>query len=237
VAPRLALRPRRAARRAAERRAAALAAGAVVAATGFGALAAASRRRATAPVDEEVRRRAAEAGSGPVARHVLAAPLPLGKWHAYLPLAVGAAAYVLRARGGRGHSAAGARAVVLAGLLPTALGPAFDRWLPQPPAPPGHPSPRDPVFPSGHTLGPGSVALAAAYVLAREGLLHAGIGVPAAFAMPLVTAGGKLTGQKHWASDVVGGYLGALAVAGACLAAYERAAAGPARPRRRPRPR
>jgi hypothetical protein len=51
-------------------------------------------------------------------------------------------------------------------------------------------------------------------VLAREGLLHAGIGVPAAFALPLVTAGGKLAGQKHWASDVVGGYLGALAVAG-----------------------
>jgi hypothetical protein len=81
------------------------------------------------------------------------------------------------------------------------------------------------VFPSGHTFGPGAVALAAAYVLAREGLAPAGAALPAAFALPLATAGGKLAQQKHWASDVAGGYLVALALAGAAAAAYERARA------------
>jgi hypothetical protein len=81
------------------------------------------------------------------------------------------------------------------------------------------------VFPSGHTFGPGTVALTAAYVLAREGLAPAAAALPTALALPLITAGGKLIEQKHWASDVAGGYLGALALAGAGAAAYERARA------------
>lgn len=39
--------------------------------------------------------------------------------------------------------------------------------------------------------------------------------------VPVVTASGKLLGQKHWASDVLGGYLGGTAVAAAWLSAYE----------------
>jgi hypothetical protein len=115
--------------------------------------------------------------------------------------------------------------VTLAGAMAAALAPAFDRWLPQPPAPPGHADVHAPVFPSGHTFGPGTVALASAYVLAREGIAPMALALPAAFALPLATAGGKLVAQKHWMSDVAGGYLGALAVAGACCAAYERARA------------
>ncbi len=231
--PHLPLRPRRADRQAAKRRAAALGAGATLAATAFGALAAASARRATAPVDEAVRARAAAAGRRGAAGRLLAAPLPLGKWWAYLPAALGVAGYLLRERGRTRRGRAGAGAVALAGAAAAALAPAFDRWLPQPPAPPGHSSRRDPVFPSGHTFGPAAVALTAAYVLAREDLAPAGAALPAALALPLVTAGGKLAQQKHWASDVAGGYLGALAVAGACAAGYERARA---RPRRRGRP-
>lgn len=224
--PSLALRPRRADRRAAARRAAALGAGATVAATAFGALAAASARRATAPVDEPVRARAATTGRSRAVRAVVTAPTHVGKWWAYVPAALGVAAYLLRARGGTARGRAGAGTVALAGAAAAALGPAFDRWLPQPPAPPGHPERRKPVFPSGHTFGPGTVALASAYVLAREGLAPMGLAIPAALALPLVTAGGKLVEQKHWASDVAGGYLGALALAGACCAAYERARAG-----------
>ncbi len=227
--PRPALRPGRAARRAdrrdAARRASLLGAGAAAAAAGFGALAAASARRAPTPVDEAVRERAAAADDGGALGRAAAAPLPLGKWHGYVPAALAVAAYVVRARGASPRALAGAGAVVAAAAAATALGPAFDRWLPQPPAPPGHPSPRDPVFPSGHTMGPGGVALTAAYVLAREGLAPAAVALPAALALPLVTAGGKLVQQKHWASDVAGGYLVALALAGALAAAYERARA------------
>jgi hypothetical protein len=69
------------------------------------------------------------------------------------------------------------------------------------------------------------VALAAAYVLAREGFVPMAAAIPAAVVLPLVTAGGKLVEQKHWASDVAGGYLAALAIAGAACAGYERARA------------
>jgi hypothetical protein len=58
-------------------------------------------------------------------------------------------------------------------------------------------------------------------VLAREGRARGGVAIPAALAVPLVTAGGKLVQQRHWATDVLGGYLGAVAVAAACLTGYE----------------
>jgi hypothetical protein len=94
------LRPRRAARRDAARRAAALGAGAAAAAAGFGVLAAASARRTTAPTDEKVRARAAEAGRRPGLRAALTGPGHVGKWWAYLPAALGASAFLLRRRGG-----------------------------------------------------------------------------------------------------------------------------------------
>jgi drug/metabolite transporter (DMT)-like permease len=230
------LRPRRAPRRrAAERRALALGGTAVAAATGFGVLAAAVAGGATAHADEAIRARvAARRRPAREAAEVVAAP---GKWWAYVPAALGVAAYVLaapEAQGGargalarlagrrrRGPRRAAAGAVTLAGVLAAALGPAFDRWLPQPPAPPGHPSRNKPVFPSGHALGPTAVALAAAYVLSREELARPGVAFPAALASPLASAGAKLVQEKHWGSDVLGGHLAAVAVAAACLAAYE----------------
>jgi membrane-associated phospholipid phosphatase len=58
-------------------------------------------------------------------------------------------------------------------------------------------------------------------VLSREGLARPEIAAPVALMVPVVTASGKLLGQKHWASDVLGGYLGGTAVAAAWLSAYE----------------
>ena len=43
--------------------------------------------------------------------------------------------------------------------------------------------------------------------------------------LPAVTAGARMMQEKHWASDVLGGYLGGFAVAAACVAAYEAASA------------
>ena len=105
-------------------------------------------------------------------------------------------------------------------LLAAALGPVFDRVLPQPPSPKGNKR-RKPVFPSGHAFGPGAVSVTAAYVLVREGFVPLGAAVPLAIAIPVITAGGKLAEEKHWASDVLGGVLGAIALAGTCLALHE----------------
>ncbi len=229
------LRPRRArARSLAPRRVLALGATTTVAAAGLGALAVASSRRLTEPLDEAVREAAATPRRHPV-RQAATAVGSLGKWWAYVPASAGIAAWLLtesmREAARRGprrrprvpdrDAAAGAGAIVLAGVLAAVAGPAFDRWLPQPPAPPGHASRRDPVFPSGHTFGPGTVALAAAYVLARQGRARGGVAYPLAAAVPLLFAGGRLMEERHWASDVAGGYLASLMLAGSALAAFE----------------
>ncbi|HEX8691876.1 MAG TPA: phosphatase PAP2 family protein [Longimicrobium sp.] len=206
-------------------RALALGAVAVGAAAGFALLNAAVVRRHTAAADEEVRRRTASPRGHP-ARRVARAMAPAGKWWTYVPAALAASTCVLAGPGPRGEDAArsrraGAGAVMLAGAVATALNPAFDRWLPQPPTPPGHRKRNKPVFPSGHAFGPGAVSLAAAYVLAREEIARPAATVPVALALPLALAGGRVLEEKHWASDVLGGLLGGLAVAAACLAAYE----------------
>ncbi|NUO64986.1 MAG: phosphatase PAP2 family protein [Gemmatimonadaceae bacterium] len=97
------------------------------------------------------------------------------------------------------------------------------RWLPQPPGPPGRRRKKKAVFPSGHAFGPGAVALTAAWVMGEEGIAPPAVTVPLALAAPLLTAGPRLIEEKHWVSDVLGGYLGAAALAATCLAAYEAA--------------
>lgn len=79
------------------------------------------------------------------------------------------------------------------------------------------------MFPSGHAFGPSAVSLASAYVLAREGFARPAVAFPVALMVPLVSAGGRMIEEKHWASDVLGGYLGGTAVAAACVSAYEAA--------------
>lgn len=217
-------------RRGSGRRALALAGVALAAAASFGLLAAAVARRKTAAADEAVREATAPPPGHPV-REVAAALAPVGKWWTYVPGALGASAYLLAAPGAREEGAlrsrlGGAATLLLAGTAATGINPACDRWLPQPPTPPGK-EPGKPVFPSGHAFGPGTVALTAAYVLAREGVARPAVAFPVALAVPLAMAGGRVLEEKHWASDVLGGYLGAAAVAAACLAAYE--AAGLAR--------
>ena len=216
------------ARREGRRRALALGALSLAAAAGFGVLAAAVARRDTAEVDEAVLEAVAPPEGHPV-RDAAEKLAPVGKWWSYIPMALAASAYVLAAPGltepgARRARAAGVGALLLAGTAATALNPAFDEWLPQPPTPPGHPR-RKPVFPSGHAFGPGTVSLAAAYVASRERVASPGVAIPVALAIPLVSAGGRMVQEKHWASDVAGGLLGGVAVAAAFLAVYEAARA------------
>ena len=55
----------------------------------------------------------------------------------------------------------------------------------------------------------------------RESLVRPAVAFPLALLYPVVSAGGKLIEDRHWASDVLGGSLAAVAVAAASLAAYE----------------
>jgi membrane-associated phospholipid phosphatase len=217
-----------AARRDAGRRALALAAVAAAGAVGFGLLNAAVARRKTAHADHEVLERTAPPEGHPV-RRVAGALSPVGKWWTYIPAAVATSAWIVAAQrdgedGERRSGGIGAGAIVASSVIATGLNHAFDAWLPQPPAPPGRESRTKPVFPSGHAFGPAAVGLTSAYVLAREGIASPFAAVPVAVAVPAVTAGGRMLEEKHWASDVLGGYIGGIALAAACLAAYEAAA-------------
>jgi membrane-associated phospholipid phosphatase len=209
-------------------RALALALTAGAAAAAFGLLAAAVARRDTARADHAARKRTAPRRGNPVRRGAKAIA-PAGKWWTYVPGALAASLYLLKAESqgdeDRRSRRSGAGAVFLTGVVATALNPAFDHWLPQPPTPPGHRKRGKAVFPSGHAFGPAAVSLAAAYVLSRERLARPAVAFPTALAIPAVTAGARMLQEKHWASDVLGGYLGGVAVAAGCLAAYEAARA------------
>jgi undecaprenyl-diphosphatase len=224
--PRRMTNPHRSESRDAGRRAAVLAGVAVAATAGFAAIAAAVATRETAHADEKARRRTSARRKK--TRKAADAIGPLGKWWTYIPAGVAASAYVLRADGADEAAPsrrAGAGAITLSAVVATALNHAFDRWLPQPPPPPGRKQRNKPVFPSGHAFGPTAVGLATAYVLAREELASPAAAVPIALAVPAVTAGGRLVTEKHWMSDVLGGFVGGIALAAGCAAAYEAARA------------
>ena len=205
-------------------RAAALGIASLAAAASFAFLAAAVARRRTAAIDEAVHERTAPPDDSPV-RSVADAMAPLGKWWTYIPAGAVAGACLLAAtpREDRtnGERLVGAGVMILAGVAATALNPVFDNWLPQRPAPPGHASRWKPVFPSGHAFGPAAVGLTAVYVLRRERVARARVALPIALAIPLALSGSRVLLEKHWISDVLGGYLAAAAVAAASLVPYE----------------
>jgi membrane-associated phospholipid phosphatase len=75
-------------------------------------------------------------------------------------------------------------------------------------------------FPSGHTSASTAVALVLGYALVREGVSpRVGFGIAAA--VPLLVGLSRVYLDMHWASDVVGGWIGGAAFAGAVCALYE----------------
>jgi undecaprenyl-diphosphatase len=184
-------------------------------AAGFALLARSVARRETDGVDAAARRKAPRP-RGPRVKKLAELTGPLGKPWLLGPASAALAAYT------RPSSRAAATAIGLSSAASTALCRVFDRTLPHRPAPPGKREDRDePSFPSGHALQTTAVALTTAYVLSREGKANAWIAAPAAAVLPLVSAGGRVTLDRHWASDVAGGLLAGLTVAACCAAAYE----------------
>jgi len=189
-----------------------------VSAVGFVALARAVAGRDTSHRDGEVRSRFPKRRNRRTKR-AAAALGPLGKEWVHAPLAIGVAAYAWRQGAG-----AGALAPPLASAAGTALSRIFERAMPHRSPPPGRHSPTEPSFPSGHSLETMAVALTSAYVLTREELLSARVALPVALVVPVVSGLGRLYLDRHWGSDVLGGWLAGITVATLCAAVYERLA-------------
>jgi len=200
----------------------ALIAGGAGAAIGFALLAHGVKRHRTRHIDGTVRR-ALPKRHRRVTRVAMQMAEPLGKWYGQMPITAVATAAVWRVRGPGAAipiAAASALAASLAWVLEQTMRPRRP--------PPGRHSPTEPAFPSGHALQTAAVAWTTAYVLVREGIASPGGAVPLALALPAASGLAKLWRDKHWFTDVMGGYL-----LGAALAASAAAGHEIARPRRR----
>ena len=134
--------------------------------------------------------------------------------HAPVSLAVGAFAW----QRGAGPAAIAPPLASAAGL---ALSRIFERKLPHRAPPPGRHEPSNPSFPSGHSLETTAVVLTSAYVLTREQLTPARVAIPVALIAPLASGVARLYLERHWGTDVLGGWLAGVAVATACATVYE----------------
>lgn len=186
-------------------------------AAGFVAIARNVRKHRTRRVDAQARKHVLARRRKP-ATLVARAIGPVGKWWAYVPATLPAAGFAWR-RGRAGVP--GAAAIVASAAAAATMEKVFDHGLRQRKPPPGRHSPTTQSFPSGHTMGPAAVVLTAAYVLVREDLADARVAVPVAVLVPVLSGMGRLYLDRHWASDVAGGWLAGLSVAAGCAAAYE----------------
>jgi undecaprenyl-diphosphatase len=123
----------------------------------------------------------------------------------------------------RGGSASAAGAVALSSGVSTVISKGFDSAMKSRRPPPGRHKPSEPSFPSGHSLETTAVALTSAYVLSRERVADPRVAAPLALVIPVVTGVGRLYLDRHWATDVAGGWLAGLSVAACCAALYEAA--------------
>lgn len=182
---------------------------------GFAVLARRVNARQTSRVDAGARKRFPRRRR-PATKAIATAIEPLGKWWAQMPIAALVAAAAWRSRGPRAGvpiAASSAAAASLAWLLERLMKPR------KPPS--GRHSPSEPAFPSGHSLQTSALAMTAAYVLTREGIgPTAGI-VPLAIAFPVASGLTKLYLDKHWLTDVLGGYLLGATLAATATGAYE----------------
>jgi undecaprenyl-diphosphatase len=192
---------------------------AACAAGGFGLLAAAVARGKTSELDERakrfVHRLRDEDARGEALHRAALSTTPLGKWWAYVPASLATARRLLAA----GRRSAGLTIGV--GAVATAFAPmVFERLVARRLPPPERHEDSKQSFPSGHALQSSAMALTTSYVLAREGEVRSWAAGPATLAS--VAAGaGRLLLDRHWLSDVVGGYLAGIAVGASAAGCYE----------------
>lgn len=186
-------------------------------AAAFAGLARAVRTRRADALDDTVRGQFPRARSRrAVATRAVQTLGYSGKWWVHGPIAAAAATQLWRT----GHPRAGA-AIALASGAGVAASKAFEAMMFGVRQPAGHPEPDGKSFPSGHSLELAALALTAGYVVVRERLAPAAIAVPLALAVPVASGAGRLYLDRHWGSDVIGGWMAGLALASWCAAAYE----------------
>ena len=151
----------------------------------------------------------------------------LGKEYSVLPAAGAIALYLLRE-----NKKAGAAAVMSATAIGTAASHIFDATMPQKTPPPGRRAPFDPHFPSGHALHSATLLAISVWVLGREGVADTRALTAGAAALAASLGIDRLVQDRHWTTDVAGGWLAAIGIASFTAAAYEHLRSGPTVPRR-----
>lgn len=142
----------------------------------------------------------------------------IGKWYTHVPAAaVGATALALTGHG---------RAAIAVGSISAAAAAAsriLDRVHDHRTPPPGKLAidPDAQSYPSGHALETTSVALASAWILAREQIVPAAIGFPIAALASVISGVGRLALDRHWMTDSAAGYCAGIALASTCAGVYE----------------
>jgi membrane-associated phospholipid phosphatase len=140
---------------------------------------------------------------------------PIGKWYVHLPTALATARRLHKAGRPRG-----AMTVVASSIGAAILSRSLDRLMKQRRPPPERGEPWEQSFPSGHALETTALALTSAYVLRREGLAPAWSIGPITV-QSFASGAGRLIRDRHWASDVIGGYCAGVALGAVCAGVYE----------------
>lgn len=140
----------------------------------------------------------------------------VGKGWFQTPLGLAAAAYL--ASRGRGSAALTLAAVTVGAY---GLAEAFDHVLPHRFPPPGRRSPWTPSYPSGHTLRSTAVITTGAYLASRERLVDWRLALAPAAAVGPLAGLDRVLLDRHWFTDVIGGWLAAVSLAALGAAAYE----------------
>ena len=192
---------------------------AALATLGFGWLSVAVARGKTSRFDRRAKRGVHGVriglGHGRVVRAAALGTTPLGKWWAYLPPSL-VTARRLERHGRTAGAVTVAGTAFAAALLPLLL----DRLIGRRAPPPERRDPSKQSYPSGHALQTSAMALTTSYVLLREGLGPRWSVAPLSLAS-LAAGAGKLLLDRHWTSDVIGGYCAGIALGATCAGVYE----------------
>jgi len=143
------------------------------------------------------------------------ASTPLGQWWGYVPPSLLTALKVQR----NGRTAAAltiAGTSVAAALLPAILERLVSSRLP----PRERRDPNKQSYPSGHALQTSAMAVAVGYVMRRERLGNPRWLLPLG-PLSLLAGAGRLLLDRHWTSDVLGGYCAGIALGAASAGCYE----------------
>jgi membrane-associated phospholipid phosphatase len=191
---------------------------AVVAAAGFVAVTRAVAQGKTARWDHRAKRAVHTARVGGAEQALTAtahATTPLGKWWGQVPAAL-LTAVQLRRKGRTTAAWAIASTSLVAAVLPGVL----DRLTVQRLSPRERRGGQKQSYPSGHALRTSAMAISVGYVMHRERLAAPAWLTPLA-PLSLATGLGRLILDRHWTSDLVGGYCAGIALGATSAGLYE----------------